>query len=73
MQAATFDLRTGVGRVPDSLDYITKRTACYCAPPGTPHPLWSVVGAQGLPARDLAGHRKGWVNRGWFRAARSIG
>jgi putative DNA primase/helicase len=41
MQAATFDLRTGVGRMPDSLDYITKRTACHCAPPGTPHPLWS--------------------------------
>ena len=38
---ATYDLRTGVGRPPDPLDYITKKTACRCAPPGTPHPLWS--------------------------------
>jgi putative DNA primase/helicase len=37
----TFDLRTGIGRAPDPLDYITKRTACSCAPAGTPHPLWS--------------------------------
>ena len=37
---ATYDLRTGVGRTPDPLDYITKKTACCCAPPGTPHPLW---------------------------------
>ena len=41
MEAATFDLRTGVGRVPDPLDYITKKTACRCAPAGTPHPLWT--------------------------------
>lgn len=38
---ATYDLRTGTGRAPDPLDYITKKTACRCAPPGTPHPLWS--------------------------------
>jgi putative DNA primase/helicase len=37
---ATYDLRTGVGRAPDPLDYITKKTACRMAPPGTPHPLW---------------------------------
>ena len=41
MEAATFDLRTGVGRAPDPLDYITKKTACRCAPAGTPHPLWT--------------------------------
>jgi putative DNA primase/helicase len=37
----TYDLRTGIGRKPDPLDYITKVTACRGAPPGTPHPLWS--------------------------------
>jgi hypothetical protein len=30
-----------VGRAPDPLDYITKKTACRCAPAGTPHPLWT--------------------------------
>lgn len=39
--SATFDLRTGVGRTPDPLDYITKKTACRCAPAGTPRPLWT--------------------------------
>jgi putative DNA primase/helicase len=39
--AGTIDLRTGIGRAPDPADYITKRTACAIAPPGTPHPLWS--------------------------------
>src|SRR6516164_2637112 len=38
---ATYDLRTGIGRPPDALDYITKKTACAAAPAGTPHPLWS--------------------------------
>jgi putative DNA primase/helicase len=38
---ATFDLRTSIGRAPDPLDYITKKTACHCAPRGTPHPLWT--------------------------------
>jgi putative DNA primase/helicase len=41
MVAATFDLRTGIGRAPDPLDYITRKTACRCAPAGTPHPLWT--------------------------------
>jgi len=40
MTNATYDLRTGVGRPPDPLDYITKKTACSLAPAGTPHPLW---------------------------------
>jgi putative DNA primase/helicase len=39
--AQTHNLRTGVGRAPDPRDYITKQTACACAAPGTPHPLWS--------------------------------
>lgn len=38
---ATYDLRTGTGRTPDPLDYITKKTACSAAPAGTPHPLWT--------------------------------
>ena len=38
---ATFDLRNGTGRAPDPFDYITKKTACRCAPVGTPHPLWT--------------------------------
>jgi putative DNA primase/helicase len=38
---ATYDLRTGIGRAPEPLDYITKQTACRCAPAGTPHPLWT--------------------------------
>jgi putative DNA primase/helicase len=40
MEPATFDMHTGTSRAPDPLDYITKKTACACAPPGTPHPLW---------------------------------
>jgi putative DNA primase/helicase len=39
--AATYDLIAGTSREPSPLDYITKRTACPCAPAGTPHPLWS--------------------------------
>jgi putative DNA primase/helicase len=38
---ATFDLRTGIGRAPNPLDYITKKTACSAAQTGTPHPLWT--------------------------------
>jgi putative DNA primase/helicase len=38
---ATIDLRTGIGRAPEPLDYITKRTGCACAPAGTLHPLWT--------------------------------
>jgi putative DNA primase/helicase len=40
-EAATVDLRAGIGRAADPLDYITKKTACACAPPGAPHPLWT--------------------------------
>jgi putative DNA primase/helicase len=38
---ATIDLRTGIGRTPNPLDYITKKTSCGTAPAGTPHPLWT--------------------------------
>jgi putative DNA primase/helicase len=40
MTNATYDLRTGIGRPPDPLDYITNKTACSVAPARTPHPLW---------------------------------
>jgi putative DNA primase/helicase len=38
---ATFDLRAGSDGPPQASDYITKKTACGVAPPGTPHPLFS--------------------------------
>jgi putative DNA primase/helicase len=38
---AAFDLQTGLHRPPEASDYITKRTACRAAPPGTPHPLFT--------------------------------
>jgi P4 family phage/plasmid primase-like protien len=41
MTNATYDLKTGIGRPSNPLDYITKITACAAAPAGTPHPLWS--------------------------------
>jgi putative DNA primase/helicase len=37
-----YDLRTGIGRPPNPLDYITKKTTCAAASPGTPHPLWDI-------------------------------
>lgn len=37
----TIDLRTGIDRAPDPLDYITKNAACAAAPAGTPHPIWT--------------------------------
>jgi putative DNA primase/helicase len=40
---ATFDLRTGIDHPPNPADYITKKTACAAAPPGTPHPIWSAA------------------------------
>jgi putative DNA primase/helicase len=39
--ATAFDLRTGIGHPPNPLDYVTKKTACQCAPAGTPRPLWT--------------------------------
>lgn len=41
MNNATFDLHTGIGRAPNPLDYITRKTACRCAPAEAPHPLWT--------------------------------
>jgi putative DNA primase/helicase len=41
IEGATFDLSSGLDRSPQASDYITRRTACKAAPPGTPHPLFS--------------------------------
>jgi putative DNA primase/helicase len=51
--AATFDLRTGSGRPPRPEDMITKQTACACAPPETPHPLWSAFLERVAPDPEL--------------------
>ena len=61
--AATYDLRTGIGRTPEPLDYITKKTGCDVAPAGTPHPLWTAFlvrvtgGGYGVAAIPSALHR----------------
>jgi putative DNA primase/helicase len=41
MNDATYDLRTGIGRAPDPIDYVTKKTACAAAPAGTQRKLWT--------------------------------
>ena len=38
---STVDLRVGTGCPPDPSDYITRVTACVCAPTGTPCPQWT--------------------------------
>jgi putative DNA primase/helicase len=38
----TVDLRSGALRQADKSDHITKKTAVAPAPPGTPHPIWTV-------------------------------
>jgi putative DNA primase/helicase len=40
--AQAFDLRNGTARPPSPGDFITKKTACAAAAPGTPHPLWTM-------------------------------
>jgi putative DNA primase/helicase len=50
---ATFDLRTGMGHSPDPADYITKKTACGVAPPGTAHPMWSAFLERIAPDPEL--------------------
>jgi putative DNA primase/helicase len=41
MAHMTMDLRTGIAKPHDRLDYCTKIAAVRAAEPGTPHPLWS--------------------------------
>jgi putative DNA primase/helicase len=50
---ATFDLRTGKSHPPRPSDYITKKTACSCAPPGTPHPVWTAFLERIAPDPEL--------------------
>ena len=40
-KGSTVDLRTGVSRPPDRLDYLTKQAGTRVAESGTPHPLWT--------------------------------
>ena len=50
---ATFDLRTGISYPPRPADYITKKAGCSCAPPGTPHPVWTAFLERIAPDPDL--------------------
>jgi putative DNA primase/helicase len=49
---ATYDLRTGIARAPNPLDYLTKKTVCDAAPAGTPHPMWDAFLAR-ITADDI--------------------
>jgi putative DNA primase/helicase len=60
MTAATFDLRTGIGRPPSPKDMITKKGGCTCAPAGTPHPLWSAFLERIAPDPELRKFLKRW-------------
>jgi putative DNA primase/helicase len=60
MTAATFDLRTGIGRPPSPKDMITKKGGCTCAPAGTPHPLWSAFLERVAPDPELRTFLKRW-------------
>jgi putative DNA primase/helicase len=51
--AATFDLRTGIGRPSNPSDYITKITACSAAAAGTAHPIWSAFLERIAPDPEL--------------------
>jgi putative DNA primase/helicase len=53
LTAATFDLRTGIERLPKPEDMITKKGGCVCAPAGTPHPLWSAFLKRIAPDPEL--------------------
>jgi putative DNA primase/helicase len=57
---ATIDLRAGTERSPNPADYITKKTACTAAPPGTPHPLWSAFLERIAPDPELRAFLKRW-------------
>jgi putative DNA primase/helicase len=40
-EGETYDLHTGAGRPPESVDYITKKASCGVGPPGSAHPIWT--------------------------------
>src|SRR5262249_10869049 len=48
----TIDLRTGTAFSPLRSNYMTKRTVCDLAPPGTPHPRWSAFLLVGTEADE---------------------
>jgi putative DNA primase/helicase len=50
---ATFDLASGESYAPRPSDYITKQTACVCAPPDTPHPVWTAFLERIAPDPEL--------------------
>jgi putative DNA primase/helicase len=50
---ATFNLRTGESHAPRPSDYITKKSACPCAPAGTPHPVWTAFLERVAPDAQL--------------------
>jgi putative DNA primase/helicase len=50
---STFDLLTGDSYAPRPSDYITKRAACSCAPPGSPHPVWTAFLERIAPDPEL--------------------
>ena len=51
----TIDLHSGSGHMANPNDYITKIAACDAAPPGTPHPIWSVFLERIAPDPELRG------------------
>jgi putative DNA primase/helicase len=50
---ATFNLRTGESHPPRPSDYITKVSGTTCAPPGTPHPIWTAFLERIAPDPEL--------------------
>jgi putative DNA primase/helicase len=67
-EGETIDLRTGVGYPPDPADYISKKTACCVAPPGTPHPVWSAFLERIAPDPELGAFLQryfGYCLTGW--------
>ena len=52
-QMATFDLRTGNSYAPRPSDYITKKSRLPCAPPETPHPVWTAFLERIAPDPEL--------------------
>jgi putative DNA primase/helicase len=52
-EIATFNLRIGESHPPRPSDYITKISACRCAPPWTPHPVWTAFLERIAPDPEL--------------------
>ena len=50
---ATFNLQTGESHAPRPSDYITKLAGSACAPPATPHPIWTAFLERIAPDPEL--------------------